>query len=191
MGQKLSSLVSAAIVSGDGVGKPQGLINAPSFVQVTRTTAHKVKAEDVTNAVARLRPGGFSKAFWLTHSTVLPQLWQMLLGTIPIFATDYTKSPYGTLLGRPIHVTEYCADLTSNTSNATSFDLLLVNPDGYALAVKSSGIQTAATIAFAFDQSLQSFRATMRVGGQALLSAAVTRANGSDTLSDIVGITHA
>ena len=122
---------------------------------------------------------------------MLPQLWQMLLGTIPIFATDYTKSPYGTLLGRPIHVTEYAADLTSNTSNATSFDLMLVNPDGYILAVKSGGVQSASSIHFGFDAGLQSFRATMRVGGQALLSAAVTRANGSDTLSDAVGITHA
>ena len=194
MGQKLASLVSQAIVSGDGVGKPQGLINAPSYVQVTRTTAHKIKAEDVTNMVARLRPGGFGKAFWLTHSSVLPQLWTMVLGgstaATPIYATDYTKSPFGTLLGRPIHVTEYASDLVTGTSNATTFDLLLVNPDGYALAVKSGGVQTAATIAFAFDQSLQSFRATMRVGGQALLSAAITRASGSDTLSDIVGVSH-
>ena len=191
MGQKLSALVSAAIVAGDGVGKPLGIINSPSFIQVTRTTGHKVKAEDVTNMVARLRPGGFGKAFWLAHSSVLPQLWQMLLGTIPIFATDYTKSPYGTLLGRPIHVTEYASDLDTPTTNAGTYDLLLVNPDGYAVAVKSSGVQTAATIGFAFDQSLQSFRATMRVGGQALLSGAIARASGSATLSDLVGITHA
>ena len=194
MGQKLASLVSQAIVSGDGVGKPQGLTNAPSYVQVTRTTAHKIKAEDVTNMVARLRPGGFGKAFWLTHSSRPPAALddgaRWLDRTIPIFATDYTKSPFGTLLGRPIHVTEYASDLVTGTSNATTFDLLLVNPDGYAIAVKSGGVQTAATIAFAFDQSLQSFRATMRVGGQALLSAAITRASGSDTLSDIVGVSH-
>jgi HK97 family phage major capsid protein len=191
MGSKLSSLVSQAIVNGDGNGKPLGLVNGPAFVQVTRTTAHKLKAEDVTNMVARLRPGGFGKAFWLAHSSVLPQLWQMLLGTMPIYATNYTQSPFGTLLGRPIYVSEYMADLVSNTANTNSEDLLLVNPDGYILAVKSSGVTTASTIAFAFDQGLQSFRATMRVGGQGLLSAAITRKNGSDTLSDVVGITHA
>ena len=185
---------AAATVSGDGVGKPLGLINAPSFVQVTRTTAHKVKAEDVTNMVSRLRPGGFGQAFWLSHSSVLPQLWTMVLGgstaATPIYATDYTKSPYGTLLGRPIYVTEYCADLTTGTSDATSYDLILVNPSGYILAVKSSGVQTATSIHFGFDAGLQSFRATMRVGGQALLSAAITRSSGSDTLSDVVGVSH-
>ena len=195
MGQKLSSLVSQAIVSGSGVGQPLGIVNSPSFVQVTRTTAHKVKAEDVTNMVARLRPGGFGKSFFLTHSSVLPQLWTMVLGgstaATPIYATDYTKSPFGTLLGRPLYVSEYMADLTSNTANANSYDLLLVNPDGYVVAQKSSGVQTASTIAFGFDAGLQSFRATMRIGGQALLSAAITRKNGSETLSDLVGITHA
>ena len=194
MGQKLSALVSQAIVSGDGVGKPLGLVASPSYVVVTRTTAHKVKAEDVTNMVSRLRPGGFSKAFWLCHSSVLPQLWTMVLGgstaATPIYATDYTKSPFGTLLGRPLYVSEYLADLTTGTSDATSYDLLLVNPDGYILAVKSSGVQTAATIAFGFDQAVNSFRATMRCGGQSLLSAAITRKSGSLTLSDCVGISH-
>jgi HK97 family phage major capsid protein len=194
MGQKLASLVSQAIISGDGVGKPLGLIKSPAYIQVTRTTGHKVKAEDVTNMVARLRPGGYGKAFWLTHSTVLPQLWTMVLGgstaATPVYATDYTKSPFGTLLGRPIYVTEYTSDLTDPTTDATSYDLLLVNPDGYILAVKSSGVQTASSIHFGFDAGLQSFRATMRVGGQGLLSAAVTRNSGSATLSDCVGLGH-
>jgi HK97 family phage major capsid protein len=187
MGAKLSSLVSDAIVNGDGVGKPQGIANSPALVTVTRTTAHKVKAEDVTNMVARLRPGAFGKSFWLAHSSVLPQLWQMLLGTMPIYAANYKESPFGTLLGRPIHVSEYCIDLTAATAHG---DLYLVNPDGYVVAVKSSGVQTAATIAFGFDAGLNSFRATMRVGGQGLLSAAVARKSGSDTLSDFVAISH-
>ena len=189
MGEKLSALVSDAIVNGDGNGKPQGIRNSPALVQVTRSTGHNVKAAEVAGMVARLRPGGFGKAFWLCHSSVLPQLWTMVLSNVPLYATNYKESPFGTLLGRPIYVTEYCMDLTDAT--AVSGDIFLINPDGYALAVKSGGVSTAATIAFAFDQGLQSFRATMRVGGQGILSAPVARKNGTETLSDFVGLTHA
>lgn len=182
MGQKLTSLVSDAIVNGDGVGKPQGIMNSPAKVNVTRTTASKVKAEDVTGMVSRLRPGGFSKAFWLVHSSVLPQLWTMVLSNQPVYAQNFKDSPYGTLLGRPIYVSEYCQTL------GTSGDCILVNPDGYAFAQNAAGISQAATIGFAFDQGLQSFRATMRVGGTPLLSAAIARKNGSETLSDFVAI---
>jgi HK97 family phage major capsid protein len=187
MGAKISSAVSDAIVNGDGNGKPLGIANSPALVSVTRTTAHKVKMEDVSNMVARLRPGSFGKAFWLTHSSVLPQLLQMVNGTFPIYQPDFTKSPYGTLLGRPIYVSEYCLDLTAATAVG---DMYLINPDGYILAVKSSGVQTASTVSFAFDQALQTFRAMVRVGGQGLLSAAISRKSGTDTLSDFVGISH-
>jgi HK97 family phage major capsid protein len=182
MGAKLASLVSDSIVNGNGNGKPVGLLSAPAKVNFTRTTASKVKAEDVTGMVARLRPGSFGKSFWLLHSSVYPQLQQMLLGTIPVWQNNYQQSPYGTLLGRPIFVSEYCQTL------GTTGDILLVNPDGYFTATKGSGVEMASTIAFAFDQGLQTFRATMRWGATPLLSAAITRKNGSDTLSDVIAL---
>ncbi|MEI6225514.1 MAG: phage major capsid protein [Deltaproteobacteria bacterium] len=182
MGAKLASLVSDSIVNGDGNGKPQGIMNSPAKVAFTRTTASKVKAEDVTGMVARLRPGSFGKSFWLVHSSVLPQLWTMLLGNMPVYAMNYKDSPFGTLLGRPIYVSEYCQVL------GTSGDCILVNPEGYAFAQKAEGVQQAATIGFAFDQGLNSFRATLRCGGTPLLSGAIARKNGSDTLSDFVVI---
>jgi HK97 family phage major capsid protein len=180
IGRSLSSKVSEALIAGDGNGKPQGLLNSPAKVTFTRTTASKVKAEDVTGMVARLRPAAYGKSFWLMHSSVYPQLQQMLLGTIPIWANNYVDSPYGTLLGRPIFVSEYCSTL------GTSGDIVLCNPAGYVVAKKAAGVEMATTIAFAFDQGLNSLRAQVRIGGTPLLSAALGRKNGSDTLSDFV-----
>jgi HK97 family phage major capsid protein len=99
---------------------------------------------------------------------------------MPIFVSDFRQSPYGTILGRPVFVSEYAQDYN------TDGDIMLVSPDGYVVAVKSGGISTAASIHFAFDQGLQSFRATMRVGGGPLASAAVSRKNGSTTLSHVI-----
>ena len=182
MGQKLSSLISDAIYNGDGNGKPIGMMASPARVSVTRETGGTVTAKDVTTAVSRLRPGGFANSFWLVHSSVLPKLWTMVVGQIPVYVPNFAVSPYGQLLGRPVFVTEYAQTV------GTSGDVMLVNPSGYAYAVKSDGVQTAATIAFAFDQGLQSFRATVRVGGVPMLSAAIGRKNGSDTLTDFVTI---
>lgn len=183
MGAKLTALVSDAVMNGDGNGKPLGYMNSPAKVSVTRDTASNVKAADVTGMVARLRPNAFGKAFWVCHTSVLPQIWTMTLGQQPVYAPNYTVSPFGTLLGRPIFVSEYSQVL------GTSGDIQLINPDGYGFAVKSDGISTASTIAFAFDQGLNSYRATMRVGGVPLLSAAIGRKNGSATLSDFVVLT--
>ena len=194
MGQKLASLVSDAILNGNGNGKPLGIMASPAIVAVTRAAANKVRSEDVATMVSRLRPGAYGKSFWLMNTSVLPQIWTMVLGGsasgtgVPVFQPNFKDSPYGTLLGRPIYVSEYCMDLTD--AAAATGEILLVNPDGYGLAVRSEGLQTASTIGFAFDQGLQSFRATMRVGGTPLLSAAISRANGSETLSDFVKLAH-
>jgi HK97 family phage major capsid protein len=192
MGQKLSALVSDAILNGNGLVKPLGIASSPALVSVTRTTANKVKADDIGNMVARLRPGSFGRSFWLMNSSVLPQIWTMTLGgtaaSTPVYATNFKDSPYGTLFGRPIYVSEYCMDLTD--AGHVSGDIYLINPEGYALAVKSSGLQTATSIHAAFDQAMQSFRATVRVGGTPFLSGAIARANGTETLSDFVRLSH-
>ena len=180
MARKIRGVVEDALVAGDGVGKPTGLLNGPGLVTVDNATT-VLSTTDLGNMVARLTPGSFDRAFWLCHTSALPHLWSLQVGTsTPVLVPDYTKSPYGTILGRPVLTSEGCSDYN------TKGDLFLVDPVGYALAVKSSGLRTDATIGFAFDQGLQSFRAQFRIGGQPLLSAPVARKNGSATLSSVV-----
>jgi HK97 family phage major capsid protein len=97
-----------------------------------------------------------------------------------VLVPDATKSPYGTLLGRPVFTSEFCSDYN------TVGDTFLVSPDGYGLALKSGGLRTDTLIHFGFDAGLQSFRATMRIGGTPLASAAFARKTGSNTMSHIV-----
>jgi HK97 family phage major capsid protein len=181
LAKKIKNLVEAAIVAGDGVAKPLGFLNAPALVTVANAGSSAVMtASDPLNMVSRLLAGSFENAFWVCHSSVLPYVWALTLGQQPVVVQDATQSPYGTLLGRPIFVSEHCKDYN------TVGDFFLVSPDGYGLAMKSSGLRTDTSIHFGFDAGLQSFRATLRVGGTPLLSAAVARANGSATQSHIV-----
>jgi hypothetical protein len=48
------------------------------------------------------------------------------------------------------------------------------------------GPRAISTLIFAFDQNLQSFRASVRIGSVPVLAAPVARRTGSDTVSHIV-----
>ncbi len=182
LAKKIRFTVEDALVAGDGVGKPLGLLKGPGLVEQAKsaTGATAIAPRDLGNMVSRLVPGAFANAFWLIHDTVLPELMSLVVGTTPLFLPDFTKSIPMTLLGRPVVVSE------SSSSWNVSGDIALVAPEGYGLVVKSSGLRTDTTIAFGFDAGLQSFRATMRIGGQPLLSAPVARKNGGFTQSHVV-----
>jgi HK97 family phage major capsid protein len=181
VGQAIAAKVNAAIMNGDGLAKPLGLLKAPALVTVTKTgSGTPIASGDLPAMIGRIVPGSFGNSFWLCHNTVLPKVWTLTLGNFPVMVQDFKTSPYGNILGRPVYVTEFAQDYN------TAGDIMLVSPDGYVVAIKAGGLQTAASIHFAFDQNLQSFRTTLRVGGAPLAAAAITRANGSATLSHIV-----
>lgn len=184
MAAKANALLEEAVVAGNGQAKPLGFLSAPSLVTQAKsaTGSTAITATDLGNMVGRLIPGAFASAFWVVHSSVLAKLWGITVGQMPVVTQDYTKSPYGTLLGRPIYVSEFAKDYN------TVGDIMLVSPAGYALAVKAGGARFASSIHFAFDQGLQSFRLTMRVGGTPMLSAPTTRKNGSDTQSHLIAL---
>jgi HK97 family phage major capsid protein len=179
--QAIAAKVNEAIVNGDGVAKPLGLNKAPGLITQAKSGA-ALAAQDLGNMLSRIPPESVNNVFWIVHSSFLPKIWSLSLGNLPIFVPDWKQSPWGAILGRPVVVSEYCQDYN------TAGDVMLVSPDGYVVAVKSMGVETAASIHFAFNQGLNSFRAIMRVGGVPLASAAITRKNGSTTLSHIINL---
>ncbi len=183
MGVKLQAQISREIVNGTGVGGQfLGLLNASSKVLVTRAAAgNNFDAADVGKMVARLKPGAFGKAFWVIHSSILPDIFLMVVGQQPVFQRDFSVSPYGTLFGRPIWVSEYAK------AAGTAGDVILVNPDGYIIVAESGPQpQVMTSIHAAWDQDMTSFKALVRMDGKPQLSAPIARESGTDTLSDIV-----
>lgn len=180
--QAITAKVNEAIVNGDGVGKPLGLLKAPALVTVTDyDSSATLSAQDLGGMLARLVPEGINGAFWLMHTSVFPYLLNVTIGQQPVYTQSIrTDNPWGSIWNRPIVLTEYCSDWN------TAGDIILVSPDGYGLAVKSTGVSTDMSIHFAFDQAVNAFRAQTRIGGVPLATAAITRKNGSNTLSHIV-----
>jgi len=90
--------------------------------------------------------------------------------------------PFGTLLGRPVMVSEDCAAL------GTEGDIILWDPKEYLLATKTgpTAMRTDVSMHVYFEQDLSAMRFVQRIGGQPWWTAAFSRKNGSSKSSPIV-----
>jgi HK97 family phage major capsid protein len=193
--EKLAFKVTDAIINGTGVGQPLGLMNAPCKVQVSKIGSQVAATFHAKNAVAmmaRMPAQSFARSVWLINQDLVPSIMQM---GFPV--TDGTTSnvgagalymgpgqlqngsPYGSLLGRPIVVTEACQ------AAGTAGDVILADMSRYLAVVKGS-VKTDTSIHLWFDQNVMAFRFVMRMNGQPWLSAAIARKNGSATLSHFI-----
>ena len=173
-----------AIVEGDGVGKPLGILSSPALVSVTRTNASTVIYADVINMWSR-RFTGFSDYVWLVNQDVMPQLDQLIhngTGSIPPRFVDYDAQGIMRMKGRPVLEVEYAQTL------GTLGDIFLWSPSSYQLIDKASGVQSAASIHVAFTTAEQAFRFIYRVDGAPLWNSALTPLHGTNTVSPMVAL---
>ena len=174
-----------AIVNGDGVGKPLGILNAAALVAVAKESgqgADTVVANNVARMYARMPAPYVSKAVWLINQDVLPQLLSMTLGDHPIYLppNGITDAPFGTLLGRPVLLSQHSQTL------GDAGDILFADLSQYLTLTKADGLQASSSVHLWFDYDVTAFRFTFRLAGQPWLSAAITPDNSTATLSPFV-----
>ena len=173
--------VEAAIINGDGVGKPLGILQSGSLISATRTDGSKIDAYDIGRMWARRLPG-YNDYVWFVNPAVYPQLLNMTIGDMPVYAPSVRPDvPFGTLLGRPVIENEYCPNL------GTAGDILLASPSAYALITKG-GIEAASSIHIKFDYDETAFRFVYRVDGQPYYNAAITAYDAVNTVSPFVAL---
>lgn len=187
------------IINGTGVGQMLGILNAPCLVTVSKESsqvAGTIHSDNIVKMWARMPAAVRSRAVWLVNQDAEPQLMQLgsvvktasgtAVGGIPAYLPPggLTAQPYGTLLGRPVIVTEAAAPV------GTKGDIILAYLGGYFAPFKggagAAGIKSDVSMHLFFDQGVTAFRWTMRVGGQPWLSAPIQRKQGSNTLSHFV-----
>jgi HK97 family phage major capsid protein len=177
LARRLRSQAEYLMMRGTGLGQPCGVLNATSLVTVSADagqTAGTITARNLGRMISRLAPSGFERSFWVLHSSSLVEA--MNLGTL--YQGPQPGAPFGFLCGRPIAVSEWASALGS-VGDAT-----LVDPAGFLVALQGPTVRSS--IAWAFDQHLNSFRGTLRLSFVPLLGAAAARASGGDTLSHCV-----
>lgn len=176
-----------ALWNGDGIGKPKGFFQSGALIIVNKEgsqAAGTVLRQNITKMRARLPAASYRRAIWMINNDVLPQLDELAYGQATTNAAIYNpvggEFGYGTLLGRPVMVTQH------NESIGAKGDIALVDWKMYRAITKAGGIETATSMHFWFDQGLTAFRAIFRVAGQSAVTKAVTPNKGSNTLSPIV-----
>ena len=179
---ELRFMVEDAIIDGLGVGTPLGILQSGALVSATRTDADEIDAADIARMWAR-RYVGTNDYIWLANASIMPQLYQLLVGTIPVYQPPggYSVAPYGTIFGRPVIETEYNPEL------GKVGDLLLASPSQYAFITKG-GIQAASSIHIKFDYDETAFRFVYRCDGQPIWASAVTTFQADTTISPFVAL---
>ncbi len=189
IGRKTSESIrwktNLALFQGSGVGQPLGFFGHASQVSVAKEAAQAADTVVAAN-IAKMyaRNLGRSRAVWMINDDVLPQLITMTLGDQPIWTPPQQgmqQAPNGLLMGRPIMVNQVCKTVGDQG------DICFVDWKGYRTITKSgAGIETATSMHLFFDYGAMAFRATFRLDGQPSAAAAVTPANGSNSLSPFV-----
>ncbi len=178
-----------SILFGTGNGVPIGALAAGATVTVAKESGQAtqtLQAQNLAKMIARLPVGSFANAVWIVNNDVLPALFTLTLGNYPIYLPmgmnvgGIQTSPYGTLLGRPVFVSQH-----ANTFSSQG-DILLVDLKYYQTITKAGGMQTATSMHLYFDADLTAFRTTFRMDGQAKIVAPISPAKGSTTMSPFI-----
>jgi HK97 family phage major capsid protein len=189
IGTAIQWRTNEAILFGTGAGLPQGALNSGAIITVAKDSgqaANTLTALNLANMIARLPEGSFGNAVWIINNDVLPALFTLTLGGFPIYLPAgagvgaIKGSPYGTLLGRPVIVSQH-----ANTFSSKG-DVILVDLSYYQTITKATGVQTATSMHLYFDADATAFRTTFRVDGQSKISKPIDPAKGNTQLSPYV-----
>jgi HK97 family phage major capsid protein len=188
--------VNDAIVNGDGVGKPLGIIASGARVSVAKESgqaADTIVSDNIIKMWARLYGPSQLRAVWLINQDTLPQLMTMKIliknaagsenvGGWPLYlpANSLSGSPFSTLMGRPVIPLQSCPTVGDEG------DIILADLAQYLTTIKSGGIRNQTSIHLWFDQGVTAYRWTMRVDGAPMRASTITPKNGSSTLSSFV-----
>ncbi len=175
-----------AFLQGDGVAKPQGIVNSPASATVTRATGNLIQYADVSGMVAKLAPSSYDRAFWVHSPSAVPQLLQLKDGTARAvllgagLATGvWPRRRNWSLLGFPMFCSEKLPPL------GTKGDLILIDPRYYLI-----GDRMQATLAVSdhvnFLKNQVTFRLTRRCDGQPWIEKPITLQDGTTTVSPFV-----
>ncbi|MDP3983629.1 MAG: phage major capsid protein, partial [Acidimicrobiia bacterium] len=186
--EEFAFLIDDAIYSGDGVGKPAGILESDALVSVAKEVGQSSDTFVAENAFAmwaRLWPRSMANAVWYINQSLYPELFKMHLavgtGGSPVYLPggNIAGAPFGSLLGRPVQPIEQASAL------GDVGDCLLADLSQYVL-IDKGGIESAVSIHVKFVEDETAFRVVTRVNGQSMWASVLTPFKGSDTVSPFV-----
>ncbi|MEH7503282.1 phage major capsid protein [Neobacillus drentensis] len=185
--EEMAFKVDDAILNGDGVGKPMGILGSGALVtqnkesgQTTGTIVHG----NITKMWQRLVARSRSNAVWLINQECEGQLTDMSFTSggntmMSPYAKEYVEK--GTIKNRPVITLEQAAGL------GTAGDIVLADPSQY-LGIDKTKAQADVSIHVRFLYDEQVFRFVYRFNGQTYRTAPITPYKGTNTLSNFIAL---
>ncbi len=186
---EFSFVLDDVVISGNGAGKPQGILSSDALVTVAKEssqTADTINYQNVLKMYSRMYPRGLQNAVWFIHQDAIVQLAQMslLVGTSgggPVFipAGGASNAPYNTLMGRPLIPIEQCSAL------GDVGDIIFADMGQYRM-INKDGLKASSSLHVRFLYDEQVFKFSYRCDGQPKWKKAVTPYKGSNTISPFI-----
>ena len=183
-------LLTEGVISGDGQGKPLGIINSAALITVDAEADQAAASFVGKNAIkmqARAMPRHRDRLVWLMHPDAEEQLPELHIASGN--AAKFLWNPEGGLgnfdtqrvLGKPVLFEDSCAAL------GTKGDIMLVDPFQYILLTKGVARQDwSIHVEFLTDQNC--FRMVYRCNGTPKVTAPLTIKNSTKTRSPFVAL---
>ena len=183
-------LLTENIISGDGVGKPLGILNSKALVTVAKETSQAAGTFLGANAIkmqASAMPRNRERLVWLMHPDVEEQLPYLAIQSGE--AAKFLWNPEGGLgnfdtqrvLNKPVLFEDSCSALGSKG------DILLVDPYQYILLTKGTVKQDwSIHVEFLTDQNC--FRVVFRCNGAPKINRPTTVKNSNKARSPFVAL---
>lgn len=180
--------INNAIIGGNGVGKPEGIISsgfAYTVAKESMQTADTVNAKNVLKMYSRMLPTSRASAAWYINPAVEDQLRVMVDANDNYIyiapGGQLNQTPYGTLLGRPVIPLMGAMPALGDLGDIIFGDLAY-----YYMIRKAGGVKSATSIHLLFDKEQTAFRFSMRVDGKCPFKAPVTTEYGSYDMSAFI-----
>lgn len=188
--QAIAFAEDTAFLTGDGVGKPLGVLETPARVTVTpeiMQPADTIVWENIVKMYSRMLPSSLGRAVWIASIDTFPELYTMGLsvgtggGPVMINFGGGVGSPFLTILGRPVIFTEKTHVLGDEG------DIAFVD-FGYYLVGDRKMLMAESSAHFRFGNDVVVYRFIERVDGRPWLLSSITPANGGPALSAYVTV---
>jgi HK97 family phage major capsid protein len=191
--QKMTSKLNTALIRGNGVGMPLGVLEAPSLVTISKETSQNVDTvvgANISKMWGRMYAPSRRNAVWLVNQDVESQLDFLSFPDagsgfpVPLYVPQggLSASPFSTLKGRPVIPVEAMSTI------GDLGDIMLVDWSQYMTVTKGRDIKTDVSIHMYFDQDITAFRFVLRITGQPLWKSAITPQFGNLTRSWAVAL---
>ncbi len=174
-----------AFLAGTGVGEPLGVFNAQNNALVavgaeSGQPSSTIVWENIVKMYARMLPASLNNAVWVVTPDAFPELATMALsvgtGGAPVWLPNGADSPYSTLLGRPVIISEKVGRLGQQGDvSFVDFGHYLIGDRMAMSAISSSD--------YRFGNDMTAYRVIERVDGRPWLQSAITPRNAGSALS--------